>query len=315
MRSRCVRRDEAASSRRVRTHPFMSTSTLTTELPVERRHLEPPAEHLTIIEPSSRWRLVDFRELFRYRDLLYFLTFRSIRVLYAQSAIGIGWAVLQPLCSMIVFTVVFGMFAKISSDDRPYAVFSLTALVPWTYFQNALLEASNSLVNQAQMITKVYFPRVILPLSAVFAKLIDFSIASVMLAVMLCWYRIVPTWNIVYLPLLVVIMVTAAAGLGMWFTALAIHYRDVKHALNFISQLIMYASPVVYPVSYVPAKLQPLYAINPMVGVIEGFRAAILGTRPMPWDWIAIGSLSAAAMLLTGLFFFRHQERIFADVA
>jgi lipopolysaccharide transport system permease protein len=295
----------------------LSTSTLqsATATPASPTADEPAAEHLTIIQPSSGWRLVDFRELYRYRDLLYFLTFRSIRVLYAQSAIGIGWAVLQPLCSMIVFTVVFGMFAGIKSDDVPYAIFSFTALVPWTYFQNALLESSNSLVNQAQMITKVYFPRVVLPLSAVFAKLIDFCIAMVMLGLLMCWFRVIPTWNVVFLPLLVLIMVTGAAGLGMWFTALAIHYRDVKHALNFISQLIMYASPVVYSASIVPEKWQKIYAINPMVGVIEGFRAAVLGTRPMPWDMITIGAVTAAFTLVTGLLFFRRQERIFADVA
>lgn len=276
---------------------------------------EPPGEHLTVIEPRSGWQLVDFRELYRYRDLLYFLTFRSIRVMYAQSAIGIGWAILQPLCSMIVFTIVFGLFAGIKSDDVPYAIFSFTALVPWTYFQNALLEASNSLVNQAQMITKVYFPRVVLPLAAVFAKLIDFCIALVMLAILMAWFRVVPTGNIIFLPLLVLVMIMAAAGLGMWLTALAIHYRDVKHALNFLSQLIMYASPVVYSASIVPARWQPLYAVNPMVGVIEGFRAAILGTRPMPWDWIAIGSTTAALLMVSGLLFFRRQERIFADVA
>ena len=290
----------------------MSASSLTSDVRTASVHTEPP---LTVIEPSSGWRLVDFRELYRYRDLLYFLTFRSIRVLYAQSAIGIGWAVLQPLCSMIVFTVVFGLFAGIKSDGMPYAIFSMAALVPWTYFSNALLEASNSLVNQSQMITKVYFPRVILPLSAVLAKLIDFSIAMVMLAILLAWYRVVPTWNILFLPLLVVIMVVAAAGLGMWLTALAIHYRDVKHALNFITQLIMYASPVVYSATIVPAKWQLYYALNPMVGVIEGFRAALLGTRAMPWDWIAVGSLTAAALLVSGLLFFRHQERLFADVA
>lgn len=274
-----------------------------------------PAEHLTIIQPSSGWRLVDFRELYRYRDLLYFLTFRSIRVMYAQSAIGIGWAVLQPLCSMIVFTIVFGLFAGIKSDDVPYAIFSFTALVPWTYFSNALSEASNSLVNQAQMITKVYFPRIVLPIAGVLAKLIDFCIAMVMLVVLMVWFRIVPTWNVVFLPLLVLMMVAGAAGLGMWLTALAIHYRDVKHALNFITQLIMYASPVVYSANIVPEKWQPIYAINPMVGVIEGFRAAILGTRPMPWEWIGIGAISASVTLISGLLFFRRQERIFADVA
>jgi lipopolysaccharide transport system permease protein len=219
----------------------MSSISLPSDLPAVPVAVEP---HLTVIEPSSGWRLVDFRELYRYRDLLYFLTFRSIRVLYAQSAIGIGWAVLQPLCSMLVFTVVFGRFAGIKSDGVPYAIFSFTALVPWTYFSNALLEASNSLVSQAQMITKVYFPRMILPLAGVCAKLIDFSIAMVMLA-------------------LAVIMLTSAVGLGMWLTALAIHYRDVKHALNFISQLIMYSTPVVYSATIVPPEWQRLYALNP----------------------------------------------------
>lgn len=271
--------------------------------------------HVVVIEPTSAWRMVDLRELVRYRDLLYFLTFRSVRVMYAQSAVGIGWAVLQPLCSMIVFTVVFGMFAGIKSDDVPYALFSLTALVPWTYFSNALLEASNSLLNQSQVITKVYFPRLILPLAAVCAKLIDFCIALILLAVMMVWYQAVPTWNVVLLPLLVLIMVAAAAGLGMWLTALAIHYRDIKHSLNFISQLLMYSTPVVYSASIVPEKWQSVYALNPMVGVIEGFRAALLGTRPMPWTWIAIGSCTAAILLVSGMLFFRRQERIFADVA
>ena len=274
-----------------------------------------PAAHVTVIEPTSGWRLVDLRELYRYRDLLYFLTFRSIKVMYAQSAIGIGWAVLQPLCSMLVFTVIFGRFAGIQSDGVPYAIFSFTALVPWTYFSNALSEASNSLVNQAQMITKVYFPRVVLPLSAVLAKLIDFCIAMMMLAILMAWYRFVPTWNALFLPLLVAIMLIAAAGMGMWLTALAIHYRDVKHALGFVVQLIMYSSPVVYSATIVPDKWQPIYALNPMVGVIEGFRAALLGTRPMPWEWLAIGTLSACIMLLTGLFYFRYRERLFADVA
>jgi lipopolysaccharide transport system permease protein len=273
------------------------------------------AAPITIIEPRPGWRLVDLRELVRYRDLLYFLTFRGIKVLYAQSAIGIGWAVLQPLCSMLVFTVVFGGFAGIQSDGVPYAIFSFTALVPWTYFSNAMLDASNSLVNQAQMITKVYFPRVILPLAGVLAKLIDFAIASMMLAVLMAWFRVVPTRNIIFLPLLVFIMVMAASGIGMWLTAIAIQYRDVKHALGFISQLIMYSTPVVYSASIIPPEWQNIYALNPMVGVIEGFRAALLGTRPMPWEWIGTGGLSACILLVSGLMYFRRRERLFADVA
>jgi lipopolysaccharide transport system permease protein len=290
----------------------LSTSSLARELGPPLSKDEP---QITIIEPRPGWRFVDLRELVRYRDLLYFLTFRGIKVLYAQSAIGIGWAVLQPLCSMLVFTVVFGTFAGIQSDGVPYAIFSFTALVPWTYFSNAMLDASNSLVNQAQMITKVYFPRVILPLSGVLAKLIDFCIASMMLAILMVWFRVVPTANIIFLPILVLIMVMAAAGLGMWLTAIAIQYRDVKHALNFISQLIMYSTPVVYSASIIPPEWQRIYALNPMVGVIEGFRAALLGTRPMPWDWIVIGAVSACGLLLSGLMYFRRRERLFADVA
>jgi lipopolysaccharide transport system permease protein len=286
------------------------TSTLSVSIPVEG-----PKAHVTIIEARPGWRLVDFGELYAYRDLLRFLTWRSIKVLYAQSAIGIGWAVIQPVFSMLIFTVVFGRFAGISSDGAPYALFSLAALVPWTYFQNALLESANSLVSQVQMITKVYFPRVILPMSGVLAKLVDFCVAMMVLAGLMAWYGYLPTWNVVFLPLLVLIMVAAAAGLGMWLTAMAIQYRDVKHALNFVVQLMMYATPVVYSATIVPARWQPIYALNPMVGVIEGFRSALLGTRPMPWEWIGIGSASAAVLLTSGLFYFRRQERLFADVA
>jgi lipopolysaccharide transport system permease protein len=253
---------------------------------------------VVVIQYCPSWRLIDFRELYRYRDLLRFLTWRSIQVF-----------------SMLIFTVVFGRFAGISSDGAPYALFSLTALVPWTYFSNALLEASNSLVSQVQMITKVYFPRIILPASAVLAKLVDFCVAMIVLAGLMAWYEYVPSWNIVFLPLLVLIMVASAAGLGMWLTAMAIQYRDVKHALNFVVQLLMYATPVVYSAYIVPKQWQPVYALNPMVGVIEGFRSALLGTRPMPWDWIEIGALSASALLISGLFYFRRQERLFADVA
>jgi lipopolysaccharide transport system permease protein len=290
----------------------MSISTLSSDLPVSLTDTIP---HVTVIESRPGWRLIDFRELYQYRDLLRFLTWRGIKVLYAQSAIGIGWAILQPLCAMLIFTIVFGRFAGIESGGVPYSIFSLVALVPWTYFSNALLEASNSLVSQKEMISKVYFPRVILPLSGVLAKLVDFCIAMALVVVLMAWYRLVPTWNIVYLPLVVVVMVTSAAGLGMWLTAMAIQYRDVKYGLNFVVQLMMYVSPVVYPTSLVPAKWQSLYALNPMVGVIEGFRAALLGGRPMPWEWIGIGSLTSGVLLVSGLLYFRRQERMFADVA
>jgi lipopolysaccharide transport system permease protein len=268
-----------------------------------------------IIEPTPGWKAIDFKELYRYRDMLRFLTWRSIKVLYAQSAIGIGWAVIQPLFSMLIFTVVFGWFAKIDSNGVPYSLFSLAALVPWTYFSNALLEAGNSLVSQSQMLSKVYFPRLVLPLSGVLAKLVDFCIAMLMLLGLMLVYQVFPTWNCLFLPLLILIMLASALGIGLWLTAMAIQYRDIKHALSFVVQLAMYASPVIYSASIIPVRFRYLYAINPMVGVIEGFRSALLGTGPMPWDLIAIGSASATVFLVSGLFYFRRQERVFSDVA
>jgi lipopolysaccharide transport system permease protein len=214
-----------------------------------------------------------------------------------------------------VFTVVFGKLAGVSSDGAPYAVFSFVALVPWTYFSNALSDATNSLVTNSQMLSKVYFPRLVLPLAAVCSKLVDFAIAMVLLAGLLAWYRVVPTAGVCLLPLFILLMVFTAAGLGMWLTALAVQYRDVNYGLGFSIQLLMYAAPVVYPASLIPEKFQMYYAINPMVGVIEGFRAALLGTRPMPWEFLAIGTASALTIAVTGCLFFRKKERLFADVA
>ncbi len=269
----------------------------------------------TVIEPQSGWRLIDWKELVAYRDLFSFLVARGIKVRYAQSAIGIGWAIVQPVFTMLVFTILFGKVAKISSDGVPYAIFSFTALVPWTYFSNALSESAASLVTNANIIGKVYFPRLVLPLSAVIAKLVDFAIAMTLLFGMMVWFGIMPTSGILMLPLLVLLMMVAAAGPGMWLTAMAVQYRDVKYGLNFLVQMLMYAAPVVYPTSVVPEKYQLLYAINPMVGVIEGFRSALLGTRTMPWDFLAIGTLSATIMFLFGAYYFRRKERLFADVA
>jgi len=282
---------------------------LKTNPPMESKNVE------LLIRKTSGWKLVDFGELYRYRDLLWFLTWRNIKVLYAQSIIGIGWAVLQPLFSMLIFTVVFGMFAKMNSDGVPYALFSFCALVPWSYFSNALLDSGNSLVTQADMLTKVYFPRLVLPLSSVLSKLVDLVIALGVLFGMMLIYQRLPTWQIIFLPLLIAIMTITAAGMGMFLTSLAIQYRDIKHAMNFIVQLLMYTAPVVYPATIVPEWLQPYYAMNPMVGVIEGFRAALLGTREMPWGWIAIGATTSLMIFFGGLMQFRQQERFFADVA
>ena len=272
-------------------------------------------QHELLIEPRSGWRSIDWRELYEYRDMFRFLTLRSIKTRYSQSVIGIGWAVIQPLFSMLVFTVVFGRLAKVSADGVPYALFSFAGLVPWTYFANALSDSTGSLITNAGMLNKVYFPRLILPLSAVAAKLVDFVIAFMVLIALMAVYGVAPNRAVIALPLLLLIMVLAAAGAGMWLTALAIQYRDVSYGMNFFVQLLMYAAPVVYPASLVPAHFRLVYAINPMVGVIEGFRSALLGTRAFPWSMVGVGAATALSMVISGALYFRRKERIFADVA
>ncbi|TWU44328.1 Teichoic acid translocation permease protein TagG [Novipirellula aureliae] len=272
-------------------------------------------EHITIIEARKGLQFFDWKELVAYRDLFRFLIWRQIKVRYAQSAIGIGWAVIQPLFSMVLFTIIFGRLANIDSDGAPYALFSLAALLPWTYFSNAITDGVSSLVSEANMLRKIYFPRLLLPLSAVVAKLVDFGIAAVMMVLLMSYYQHLPGPEILVTPLLIALMVVTASGISIWLTTLAVQYRDVKHAMTFLVQLGMYASPVVYPTSMIPEQYRLYYALNPMVGVIEGFRSAILGSQPIPWDLLAVGTVSATAVLLTGLVFFRSKEKIFADVA
>lgn len=269
---------------------------------------------LTIIEAELGWQVIDWRELWRYRDLFFFLVWRDVKTRYAQSVLGVGWAVIQPVFSMLVFTIVFGNLAKVSSDGVPYAIFSYTALVPWMYFSSALTSATASLISSSSMIGKVYFPRLVIPLAPVLGKLVDFGIAMVILFGLMAWFRFAPTWYALALPLLVLLMMMSAAGMGMWLTALAVQYRDVNYAMSFLVQLLMYAAPVVYPASNVPEGWRIWYALNPMVGVIEGFRSAFLGTNPMPWDWIGIGVLTALVTFISGALYFRQMERIFADV-
>ena len=274
-----------------------------------------PAQPHLVIEASRGWQLINWRELLHYRDLFYFLVWRDIKVRYSQSVLGIGWAVIQPLFSMLVFTIVFGRLAKVSSDGAPYALFSFVAMVPWSYFANSLGESSGSLAGSAGMLSKVYFPRLILPMVGVVSKLVDFVIALGVLALLMAWYRQVPTVNVVFLPVLVVMMAAAASGAGMWLSALSVQYRDIRYGMGFAVQLLMYAAPVVYPASLIPAEWQLAYALNPMVGVIEGFRAALLATHSMPWTWIGVGALSAAGLFLSGCLYFRRMERVFSDVA
>ncbi|MEW6405398.1 MAG: ABC transporter permease [Chloroflexota bacterium] len=267
-----------------------------------------------IIEAETGWQLIDWRELWRYRDLFWFLVWRDIKTRYAQSILGIGWAVIQPLFSMVVFTVVFGNLAKISSDGVPYAIFSYAALVPWTYFSGSLTSSSSSLLSASGMLTKVYFPRLVIPIAPVLAKLVDFCIALLILGGLMLWFQVSPTiWGL-FIPALVLLMMLTATGAGMWLTALAVQYRDINYATGFIVQLLMYAAPVVYPASSVPEQYRLLYGLFPMAGVIEGFRSALLGTNPMPWDLLGVGSVVAVLLFVTGALYFRRMERIFADV-
>lgn len=268
-----------------------------------------------IIKPTSGWKFIDVKEIIRYKDLLYFLVVRGIKAKYAQSVLGIGWSIIQPLVSTLIFTVVFGSIAKIDSEGIPYFIFSFTAMVPWTYFSNTLTESANSLISNSNLITKVYFPRMVLPLSAAFAKLLDFLIAFVLLLIVLIMNGFGISWQIVVLPLLLLILLLTSLGLGMWLSAMAVQYRDVKHALTFVVQLLMYLAPVVYPTSKVHVHLQFWYSLNPMVGVIEGFRSVFLHHQPMPWNFIGNGAVVAILIFIGGAFYFRKMEKNFADVA
>lgn len=284
---------------------------MTAESDAKAARVRPPIQ---TIKPRGVWRTLDLPELWQYRDLFYFLVRREVKVLYAQSVIGLGWAVIKPIVTMLVFTVIFGKLAKINSEGVPYAIFNFAALVPWTYFSNSLTGSTNSLVAAQNMLSKVYFPRLVIPMAPALAKLVDFFIALAIMAVMMAWLGFAPTPWALALPLLVVLMVLTAAGAGMWLTALAVQYRDVKHAISFVVQLLMYVSPVVYPASMIPEKFRMLYALNPMVGVIEGFRASLLGTTPMPWHLIAVGALMAFVVFVSGVLYFSRKERVFADV-
>ncbi|QDT14188.1 Teichoic acid translocation permease protein TagG [Alienimonas californiensis] len=274
-----------------------------------------PAVREVRITPPRGWELLDLAEFWAYRDLFRFLVWRGIKAQYAQSAVGIGWAVIKPLATVATFTLVFGQLAEIDSGGVPYALFSFVAMVPWTYFSGCIRGGTASLVSNANMISKVYFPRLVIPLSQVCVGLVDFAIAFLLMIAALAVSGYAPNVGVLLVPVLVAVMVAAAAGLACWLTALAIQFRDVNHATVFLVQLGMYASPVIYRAELVPEEYRPLYAMNPMVGVIGGFRSAFLGEPTMPWTDIAIGSAVAAGLLLSGMLFFRRREAVFADVA
>lgn len=268
----------------------------------------------SIIKPSRGWAALNLQDLWLYRELIFFMTWRDLKVRYKQTLLGASWAILQPFMTMIVFSIFFGNLAKVPSDGVPYPIFSYTALIPWTLFSKALQDASRSLVANRHMITKVYFPRMILPLSSVMAGLVDFLIAFIVLFGMMCYYKIHPTVNVWVLPLFLLLALVTAVGVGLWLSALNVLYRDINYVLPFLTQFWMYLTPIAYPSSMIPAEWQVIYALNPMTGVVEGFRWALLGTGQPPGIMTLVSSIAAVVLLISGMFYFRRMERLFADM-
>lgn len=275
-----------------------------------------PRVRMVTLAPPGRWSGFGFHELWDYRGLLAFLVWRDFKVRYAQTALGPVWSLLQPLLNTFVFTIIFGVFAKLPSDGVPYPLFALAAQVPWMFFSNAFSAASNSLVQNTNLVTKVYFPRLVIPLSSVAIGIVDFAIALILLAAAMVWYGAAPTLrSIAVLPLVIATMGLLAVGVGCWLAALNIKYRDVKYVTPVLLQLWQYASPVAYAMSLVPPRWRALYALNPMAGVIEGFRGSLLGTSVVPWRVISISLVTGVVICVGGIAYFRRMEHYFADVA
>lgn len=269
---------------------------------------------LTVIDAHREWALPNLREIWTFRELLWTLTLRDIRVRYKQTAIGIAWAVLQPFMTMVVFTVIFGGLAKLPSDGKPYAVFTMAAILPWQFFARALTQGSMSLVSMGGMLSKVYFPRLLAPLSSILAGLIDLAIAFVILVALLLWYGIMPGWAVLTLPFFILLAILTALGVSLWLSAINVHFRDVQHTLPFLAQIWMFVTPVVYSRSLVPEEWQMLYMLNPMAGVVEGFRWALLGGQAPPDPaQMAVSIVVILVMVVSGLFYFDRAEKNFVD--
>jgi lipopolysaccharide transport system permease protein len=271
------------------------------------------SDPVTVIEPVRGWELPDLLELKAYRDLFYFMVWRDIKVLYAQTVLGFSWAILNPVIQIAIFSVIFGAVAKIPTDGIPYVLFSTVAIIPWTYMAESMNTSSQSLVTGQNMLGKIYFPRVIYPLTPILAKLVDFGISLSVLAAVMIYYRVAPTWNLVYLPLMIALMMIVPAGIGMGLSALAIRYRDVKFAMPFVVRMLIYSAPILYTASSIPHQYRWIYSLNPIVAVVEGYRACLLGS-PMPWGYIVPGAVTATLLLLFGALYFRRMERVFVDV-
>jgi lipopolysaccharide transport system permease protein len=275
---------------------------------------EPTSVQTTRIQPSHGWMSLGLWELWEYRELLYFLTWRDIKVRYKQTVLGASWAILQPVLTMVVFSLFFGKLAKMPSDDVPYPIFSLAGLVPWTFFAYALTQSSNSMVQSANLVKKVYFPRLAVPIASVLSGVADFILAFIVLLGMMFYFGIFPTIHVLVLPFLLVLALITSLGIGLWMSALNVLYRDVRYVLPFLTQFWMFATPIAYPTSIVPEEWRLLYGVNPMVGVVEGFRWALLGTDTQPGPMLFVSTLAAVTILLSGAFYFRRMEKTFADV-
>ncbi len=266
------------------------------------------------ILPSKGWVPLRLDELWAYRELLYFLTWRDIKVRYKQTVLGAAWAIIQPFFTMLVFALFFGRLAKIPSDGIPYPIFAFAALVPWTFFANGVSQASNSLVDNPNLIKKVYFPRLAMPIATVLSGIVDFVLAFVVLLGMMFYYGTAPTVNVLWLPFLLLLALVTSLGVALWLSAMNVQFRDVRYTIPFLTQFWLFATPIAYPSSLLEEPWRTLYAINPMVGVVEGFRWALLGADTAPGPIIIVSSLTALALLLSGAFYFRRVERTFADV-
>lgn len=272
------------------------------------------ADEIVVLRPSAGWAALHLGDLWTYRELLWFLVWRDVKVRYKQTALGAGWAVIQPFFTMLVFSLFFGRLARIPSDGVPYPVFSYCALVPWTFFANGLTQSSNSLVGSANLLRKVYFPRLVIPLAAILAEGIDFLIAAAVLLLMMAYFGLAPTINVLWLPLFVVLLVTTSLGIGLWLSALNVQFRDVRYVVPFITQFWMFSTPVAYSSTLLDEPWRTLYGINPMVGVVEGFRWALLGTSNSPGPMVGVSAAAAFLLLVSGAFYFKRMERRFADV-
>jgi len=272
-----------------------------------------PYDLVTTIQPASAWQIFNFKELRQYRDLFYFLVWRDIKALYAQTILGFSWAIIQPLIQIILFSIIFGKVASVSTDGIPYVLFSSVAIIPWSYMSQAMGQSSQSLIQGSNMLGKIYFPRLLFPMSPVLAKLVDFGIAMVIIVGLMLYYRIPLTWNLVWFPLFFLMMVAIPLGVGLWLSSLAIRFRDVKQAMPFLIQMLMYSAPIVYSASSIPETYRIVYSLNPLVGVIEGYRACLLGTA-MPWLYIWPGIITAVILVISGAWYFKRMERIIVDV-